>query len=153
MTANQGAIAEFQDLEPELEDFETAVTEGLGRAVKSLPCKFFYDQRGSGLFDRICTLDEYYPTRTELKILNHHKAEIAEFAQLENGRSRESLGVRGDAKSVARRQAFTLERIGMSVGPLEDNAPLVAHGKNASGLACQTHLEFKPRTGVLKCVP
>ena len=79
MTADLGAIAEFQDLEPELEDFETAVIDGLSRPAKSLPCKFFYDQQGSRLFDRICTLDEYYPTRTELKILNHHKAEIAEL--------------------------------------------------------------------------
>lgn len=79
MTADHGAIAEFHDLEPELEDFETAVVEGLSQPAKSLPCKFFYDQQGSRLFDRICTLDEYYPTRTELKILNHHKADIAEL--------------------------------------------------------------------------
>lgn len=77
MSAEQGAIAEFHDLEPELEDFESAVIRGLARTPKSLPCKFLYDQRGSALFDRICELDEYYPTRTELAILNEHKEDIA----------------------------------------------------------------------------
>ena len=77
MTADHGAIAGFQDLEPELEDFETAVVKGLSAQPKTLPCKFFYDQQGSRLFDQICTLEEYYPTRTELRILNHHKQDIA----------------------------------------------------------------------------
>jgi dimethylhistidine N-methyltransferase len=49
----------------------------LSRPDKTLPCKFFYDRQGSRLFDRICTLDEYYPTRTELQILHRHKADIA----------------------------------------------------------------------------
>ena len=39
------------------------------REPKALPCKYFYDERGSQLFDRICELAEYYPTRTELAIL------------------------------------------------------------------------------------
>lgn len=77
MRADLGAIAEFVDLEPEVEDFEAAVLNGLGRPEKQLPCKFLYDQRGSRLFDQICELDEYYPTRTELKIFHQHKAEIA----------------------------------------------------------------------------
>jgi L-histidine N-alpha-methyltransferase len=40
------------------------VIAGLSGSPKRLPCKYFYDQRGSELFDRICTLEEYYPTRT-----------------------------------------------------------------------------------------
>ena len=40
----------------------------LATGRKTLPCKFFYDDRGSHLFDRICDLPEYYPTRTELAI-------------------------------------------------------------------------------------
>lgn len=79
MSVDQGAIAQFYDLEPDVEDFESAVIDGLSRSEKSLPCKFFYDQRGSALFDQICGLDEYYPTRTEVKVLNHHKADIAEL--------------------------------------------------------------------------
>src|SRR5690606_27254291 len=41
-----------------------------------LPSKYFYDQRGSQLFDRICELPEYYPTRTEVAIMREHSAEM-----------------------------------------------------------------------------
>jgi len=53
------------------------VIDGLSKTQKSLPSKFFYDERGSQLFDEICLLDEYYPTRTELKILSDNINEIA----------------------------------------------------------------------------
>ena len=66
----------LHDLEPELEDFLEAVLEGLSRAHKTLPCKFFYDERGSALFDEICRLEEYYPTRTEISILEHCAGEL-----------------------------------------------------------------------------
>jgi len=71
------SVARFIDLEPEVEDFETAVLAGLGRAPKTLPCKFFYDQAGSELFERICELDEYYPTRTEIALLRRIAAPVA----------------------------------------------------------------------------
>lgn len=54
------------------------VIAGLGAAAKWLPCKYFYDARGSELFERICATPEYYPTRTERAILEAHAAEIAE---------------------------------------------------------------------------
>jgi dimethylhistidine N-methyltransferase len=53
------------------------VMHGLCRTPKALPCKLFYDARGSELFERICELEEYYPTRTELGILREHAAEIS----------------------------------------------------------------------------
>jgi dimethylhistidine N-methyltransferase len=53
------------------------VVEGLGRDTKELPCKYFYDKRGSELFERISELDEYYVTRTELAILRTKSSEIA----------------------------------------------------------------------------
>lgn len=65
------------DYEPTEEDFRTAVLAGLRRSPRELPCKFFYDKRGSELFDQICALDEYYPTRTELKILTEQAEDIA----------------------------------------------------------------------------
>src|SRR6202043_689126 len=46
------------------------VLDGLTRPFKELPPKHFYDARGSELFERICELPEYYPTRTELAILS-----------------------------------------------------------------------------------
>jgi dimethylhistidine N-methyltransferase len=58
-------------------DFQSDVLSGLGARRKSLPCKYFYDARGTELFDRICDLDEYYPTRTEIGILKRHAREMA----------------------------------------------------------------------------
>ncbi len=54
------------------------VRNGLSRALKELPPKFFYDKRGSALFDRITTLPEYYPTRCERSILNRYAPEVVE---------------------------------------------------------------------------
>jgi dimethylhistidine N-methyltransferase len=51
--------------------------EGLRQPQKTLPCKYFYDEHGSMLFDRICELDEYYLTRTELSILRTHARAMA----------------------------------------------------------------------------
>src|SRR6266481_3104093 len=67
----------FHDLAPGEESFRDAVLRGLGRAPKSIPCKFLYDTRGSALFEAICRLPEYYPTRTEIAILEANAAEIA----------------------------------------------------------------------------
>jgi L-histidine Nalpha-methyltransferase len=59
------------------------VRAGLTASPKTLPPKWFYDERGSKLFDEITRLVEYYPTRTERSILTAHAAEIAEFSQAE----------------------------------------------------------------------
>jgi L-histidine N-alpha-methyltransferase len=52
------------------------VRDGLSRSLKELPPKYFYDERGSRLFDTITTLPEYYPTRCEREILNRRAPEI-----------------------------------------------------------------------------
>ena len=52
------------------------VRDGLTRRLKQLPPKYFYDARGSELFDRITTLPEYYPSRAEREILNRRAPEI-----------------------------------------------------------------------------
>jgi L-histidine N-alpha-methyltransferase len=53
------------------------VLDGLTRPFKELPPKHFYDARGAELFDRICELPEYYPTRAERAILEHEAVELA----------------------------------------------------------------------------
>lgn len=53
------------------------VREGLSAQPKTLPPKWFYDQRGSELFEEITKLDEYYPSRAERAILRAHAGEIA----------------------------------------------------------------------------
>jgi L-histidine Nalpha-methyltransferase len=67
----------FCDLAPGEESFREAVLDGLRRPRKSIPCKFLYDARGSALFEEICRLPEYYPTRTEVAILAENAADIA----------------------------------------------------------------------------
>ena len=63
--------------EPERERLLADALLGLRQARKTLPCKYFYDATGSKLFDRICALEEYYPTRTELGILRTHAPAMA----------------------------------------------------------------------------
>lgn len=70
-------LQSLQDLAPTTESFKQAVLAGLGAERKWLPCKFFYDETGSHLFDQICDLPEYYPTRTELGILADRAGDIA----------------------------------------------------------------------------
>jgi dimethylhistidine N-methyltransferase len=55
------------------------VVEGLTKSKKSLPPHYFYDAKGSLLFEAICQLPEYYPTRTEAEILSNYAPEIAEI--------------------------------------------------------------------------
>lgn len=73
-------LAGFHDLEHDVEDFREVVLEGLSRPQKQIPAKYFYDAAGSRLFDRICELPEYYPTRTEIALLTEYRGEIAELA-------------------------------------------------------------------------
>jgi dimethylhistidine N-methyltransferase len=57
--------------------FLEEVLHGLGAEQKSLPCKYLYDARGSQLFEEICALDEYYPTRTEFEIMDQYVEDMA----------------------------------------------------------------------------
>src|SRR5947209_1566629 len=57
-------------------EFSQAVLQGLSARERSLPCRFFYDARGSDLFEKITELDAYYPTRTEIAILRRHAEEM-----------------------------------------------------------------------------
>ena len=68
----------LQDHEPETAQFLAEVVAGLRAEDKRLPCKYFYDERGSQLFDRICELPEYYPTRTERSIMQRSAEEMAD---------------------------------------------------------------------------
>jgi dimethylhistidine N-methyltransferase len=56
----------------------SAILSGLGQPQKSIASKFFYDERGSKLFDQICELPEYYLTRTELAIMQENISKMAE---------------------------------------------------------------------------
>jgi dimethylhistidine N-methyltransferase len=68
---------EFHDLHPTPADFAAEVLAGLRRRPRYIPPKFFYDARGSQLFDRITALPEYYLTRAEVEVLAANATEIA----------------------------------------------------------------------------
>jgi dimethylhistidine N-methyltransferase len=69
----------FYDYHPRPADMCAEVLAGLALPQKRLSPKFFYDADGSRLFDAICELPEYYPTRTEIGILRQHGHEMAEL--------------------------------------------------------------------------
>lgn len=68
------------DLEQNLQNDGKDIIQGLTKSPKSLPPKYFYDDRGSELFEQICELPEYYPTRTEAWILDKYADRIAQIA-------------------------------------------------------------------------
>jgi len=78
MTANPlTAIQPAAGAPPATSDLLSDVMVGLSSNPRTLPCKYFYDERGAALFQKICELPEYYITRTELDILDRHRDEIA----------------------------------------------------------------------------
>jgi len=62
----------LHDSLPGQEQFRLDVIGGLRSSLRYLPCKYFYDETGSKLFDDICELEEYYPTRTEMAIMSEN---------------------------------------------------------------------------------
>jgi L-histidine N-alpha-methyltransferase len=74
---NAPALEVHMDADDLARTLRADVIAGLTADSKWLPPKWFYDARGSELFEKITELDEYYPTRTERQILDDHAAEIA----------------------------------------------------------------------------
>lgn len=70
----------FFDLKPDEGNFLDDAIAGLSKSQKTLSPKYFYDQAGSILFDRICETEEYYVTRTELGLLDSISGDIAGLA-------------------------------------------------------------------------
>ena len=68
-----------RQLQSEEDAFASDVLGGLTATPKRVPPKYFYDETGSHLFDRITELPEYYPTRCEMRILEAHAGEIAKL--------------------------------------------------------------------------
>lgn len=91
------APVELIDLEPAPADLAQEAIAGLRSRPKTLPCKLFYDKRGSAIFETICTLPEYYPTRTEIGIMRRNLPAIAaavgprvQLVELGSGSSRKT---------------------------------------------------------------
>jgi dimethylhistidine N-methyltransferase len=77
--ARPGRVRFYGSVVP-ADSFREDLIAGLSQPQKQIPPKYFYDAQGSRLFDRICRLAEYYPTRAELAITRAHLAAIARFA-------------------------------------------------------------------------
>jgi dimethylhistidine N-methyltransferase len=76
--SNASGGVRVTDLEPAASDFLREALAGLSASPRTLPSKFFYDERGSDLFREICQLPEYYVTRTETALLEKYATALAE---------------------------------------------------------------------------
>ena len=70
------SVIEAADSPQDTDGFAKAVVDGLTAERKSIPSRFFYDEIGSGLFEKICDLPEYYLTRAEREILTTRAGDI-----------------------------------------------------------------------------
>ena len=77
MNSREGNQIRLHDFNPARERFLAEVLSGLRKSQKELPSKYFYDEEGSHLFERICTLDEYYIPRIEAAIMETYVEEMA----------------------------------------------------------------------------
>lgn len=73
------AAVQFYDEHCDRGSLYAEAVRGLRARPKAIPPKFFYDRRGSELFEAICRLPEYYLTRTEFSILRAHARDIADL--------------------------------------------------------------------------
>jgi L-histidine N-alpha-methyltransferase len=158
MTVPGSADVQVDSWLSETEDRSLAndVLDGLTKPFKELSPKHLYDARGSELFDRICDLPEYYPTRTELAIL---RARAAEIVELTGAGEVVELGAGASAKARilldAMREAGSLRRyvpldvsesvVEAAVGALVDDYPgMAVHGVVGD---FERHLEHVPTSG------
>ena len=98
----------YFDLKPPAASFLADVLAGLSAQPKTLPAKYFYDERGSELFEAICELPEYYPTRTELAMLHAFAPDMAarlgtrcEIVEYGSGSGRKTAVLIGALQPVA----------------------------------------------------
>ena len=95
------------NLNPAVDRFLDDVLAGLAAAPKALPPKYFYDARGCALFEAICELPEYYPTRVELALMADHAQAMA--AQLPSGCTLIEFGSGASRKTEALLQTLRPE--------------------------------------------
>jgi Uncharacterized conserved protein len=112
------------------DEFAAAVVDGLSKPRKTLPCRFFYDARGSELFEKITRLPEYYLTRTEVAILSAHAPDIAE--NIPHGGVLVEFGSGSSLKTE-----ILLERLptGVSYVPIDVSQSALAEAKRRLSIA------------------
>jgi dimethylhistidine N-methyltransferase len=115
--------------EPALERFAAEVEAGLTSAPKTLPCAWFYDARGSRIFEEICELPEYYPTRAEEEILRTRAAEIA--ACVPPGASVVELGSGSAVKTRILLEELLSRADGVRYVPVDISRSMLEHSSRA----------------------
>lgn len=121
-----------------LPDYADEVVRGLISRQKTLPCKLFYDDLGSELFERITELPEYYPTRTELEILQESSSEIAEAAG--PGVSIVELGAGTATKTGTLLRAFTRRQMRVNYFPVDISSAALAAAEKRMRQDCSAAL-------------
>ncbi len=107
-----------------LPEYADEVVRGLISRHKTLPCKLFYDDLGSELFEQITELAEYYPTRTELEILQESSGQIAEAVG--TGASIVELGAGTATKTGTLLRAFVRRQMRVKYFPADISAAALA---------------------------
>ena len=102
---------------PSESDFSEAVRAGLTADPKTLPCRFFYDEAGSELFEQICELPEYYLTRAEREILTRHASNIVK--NLPEDVTLVELGSGSAAKTTLLIEALLADRSRLRFTPID----------------------------------
>jgi dimethylhistidine N-methyltransferase len=110
------------------------VLVGLTTYPKSLPCKLFYDSKGSALFEEITRLPEYYLTRTELEILHERSGEIAQAVGL--GTTIVELGAGTAAKTCTLLQALSRRQIRVSYLPVDISPAALNEARERVQMQC-----------------
>lgn len=118
------------------------IRKGLNSNQKTIPSKYFYDQRGSQLFDQICELPEYYQTRTEKSLLDEHSPAIVRWT-----RAREifELGSGTAMKTQVLIESFLNENSTMTYKPLDISISALQEAK--SRLQSYSGLCIEPLVG------
>lgn len=117
-----------------LPSFAEDVERGLSSSPKTLPCKLFYDQAGSALFEQITRLPEYYPTRTELEILTDRSGEIAEAVR--PGVTVVELGSGTATKTTTLLQAFARRQLRVPYFPVDISPAALTEARERVELLC-----------------
>ncbi|MFZ0285067.1 MAG: L-histidine N(alpha)-methyltransferase [Terriglobales bacterium] len=117
-----------------LPSFAEDVERGLSSSPKTLPCKLFYDQAGSALFEQITRLPEYYLTRTELEILSDRSGEIAD--EVRPGVTVIELGSGTATKTTTLLQAFSRRQMRVPYFPVDISPAALAEARERVELEC-----------------
>lgn len=124
-----------------LPSYAEDVEQGLSSSPKTLPCKLFYDEAGSALFEQITQLPEYYLTRTELEILSERAHEIA--AEVRFGVTVVELGSGTATKTTTLLQAFSRRQLRVPYFPVDISPAALTEARERVESQC-TRVSVRP---------